>query len=190
LIMQHPLYGRVELIRWWEHKGRHIELQLAATEGVHPILTIHKAKGLAWRVVIVPFAEWDLFSIRWRNPEWRRVSEKLIPPSLQALLRERAISRGTGETYYELPLKITASVKDESLQEVYQAYYIEHVVENVNLHYVATTRPREYLFLIAKPPSARFQMGANTWAGFWSDEELTKDFSSFFSGSLANEGIR
>lgn len=163
-LARHPFYGLAEILRWWNSRAKKIVLNLPPTEGVYPVLTIHKAKGLAWDAVIVPFASWELLraSVSVKN-SWHRVPESLLPTSLaQTLqgLKELALERT-----WELPIALSSDTP--ALDPLYTEAYITGVIENINLHYVATTRPREFLFLIAKEPRGPGYKGLNTWAGFW-----------------------
>ncbi|MCX7606275.1 MAG: UvrD-helicase domain-containing protein [Bacteroidia bacterium] len=175
LLLRHPFYGRAEILRWWENKGKYIELQIPSSPGIYPVTTIHRAKGLAWRAVILPFVEWDLLSTQWRSPTWQKVPASALPPSLRKTLSALDKYLPTSDlTSYLLPLKISSDTKEEVFSELYFAYFKSQVIENVNLHYVATTRAREYLFLITSPPLASYQKGANSWGGFWTEENLGK----------------
>ncbi len=164
-LARHPFYGLAEVLRWWNSRARKITLNLPPTEGVYPVLTIHKAKGLAWDAVIVPFASWPLLNASnfSRNPTWQRVSESLLPASLVQTLQ--GLKDLVSEEIWELPLVLSSTTP--ALDELYTEAYITEAIENINLHYVATTRPREYLFLIAQEPRGSAYKGLNTWRGFW-----------------------
>lgn len=186
LLQQHPFYGIQALLRWWESKGQHILLRVPPAKGVYPVMTIHKAKGLAWEAVIIPFAEWSFMTTRWDTPRWRKVKASHLPSSLREELKglEEFFSLSTlsenstdeqsqevSSEIVELPLKVS-SEEEGYLSEIYRDYFVEQVLENLNLHYVATTRPRRYLYILAAPPRGNAQKGANTWAGFWNDPNL------------------
>lgn len=165
-LAKHPFYGLAEVLRWWRSRARSIMLNLPPVQGVYPVLTIHKAKGLAWDAVILPFVSWNLLRASSpREVRWYRVPYKLVPDSLAQTLQ--GLSDLAFPDAWELPLSLSSESAD--LQDLYEDAYVDDVVENVNLHYVATTRPREYLFLVIQAPSGRGHGGVNTWAGFWSE---------------------
>ncbi|GIV24024.1 MAG: ATP-dependent helicase [Bacteroidia bacterium] len=175
LLEKHPFYGLDPLLRWWESKGQYISLRIPPAQGVYPVTTIHKAKGLAWEAVIIPFGEWDFMTTRWAQPRWRKVPALLLPETLTEKLNplEMFVSSSSSETEqtWELPLKVS-SQEEGPLALVYRDYFVEQVLENTNLHYVATTRPRRYLYILAALPAGNAQKGPNTWAGFWNDPKL------------------
>ncbi|MCS7297913.1 MAG: UvrD-helicase domain-containing protein [Bacteroidia bacterium] len=177
LLQRHPLYGVEEIGRWWDERMQGVVLNMPPTEGTYPVLTIHRAKGLAWEAIILPYAEWDLLSVRWDRPLWRPVSWPLLPPSLQKVFEESLEILLSKDHQVILPLQIRKSAKDPSLQELYKEYAVERVIENINLHYVATTRPRRYLYLLAASPSEKAygMRKGQTWRGFWNDKELSGD---------------
>ncbi|MCX7764017.1 MAG: UvrD-helicase domain-containing protein [Bacteroidia bacterium] len=172
-IYRHPIYQIAEICRWWEAQGQHILLDFPAAEGTYPILTIHKAKGLAWEAVIVPFANWGLLNVSWRDVLWRPLAWDSLPPALESALQ-------TLKSLFpdKLPLPLKVSSDDKNFAQVYEDFAVQQIVENLNLHYVATTRARRYLYLIASEPASKAYSGANSWQGFWTDENLSGDLWS------------
>lgn len=170
-LAKHPFYGLPEVLRWWRSRAAKISVEFPPTKGVYPVLTIHKAKGLAWEAVILPFVSWELLRARAGDPRWRRVPKTLsLPPSLERILQE--VEDLAYSDAWELLLKVTKD--SEAPTDLYIQTYATMVVEGVNLHYVATTRPKKYLFLIAKKPSGKGYQGVNTWSGFWAETKSIK----------------
>ena len=45
---------------WWEENGKKKSVVLPGNQDAIRILTIHKSKGLEFKIVILPFLSWNL----------------------------------------------------------------------------------------------------------------------------------
>ena len=102
------------------------------------IMTIHKAKGLEFPFVIVPFAEKEAF--------YKPDSAKWCVPKLAGTALE-----GTSEGVYEVTLPESASATafgDDYREEVKLSH-----IDSLNTFYVALTRAEKRLMVIAAPTS-------------------------------------
>ncbi len=119
---------------WWDEKGRQTSVQISEQVDAMRILTIHKAKGLEFKVVILPFCDWSLDHHPWQqNILWTYTDQE---PFQQMGL---------------MPLKYSK----ELIRTVFSADYYQEMLrihlDNLNLLYVATTRARECLYAFAAP---------------------------------------
>ena len=119
-------------LQWWEERGKTNSVLLSDQDSSVKIMTIHKSKGLAFGVVILPFFDWELgksgFSktILWTHPEKAPFNRfKVIP-----LVYSKTLSMSTFKRqYYE-----------ETLYSFMDA---------LNMMYVAFTRPKDELIVFA-----------------------------------------
>lgn len=94
------------------------------------LMTIHKSKGLEFRVVIIPNADWKLEAFRGKETIWCP-ADRLDIDSW----------RGG-----ELPLTFNKDLPSTSFAPDYVAEREQIFADNLNLAYVAFTRPKDALF--------------------------------------------
>ncbi|MDD9139707.1 MAG: UvrD-helicase domain-containing protein [Candidatus Cardinium sp.] len=123
-------------LSWWEKRGKTFPLPVNSDEDMLQIMTIHQAKGLEFKVVIIPFCNWNLDHIPQKGP----------------LLWCAPYQQAPFHYFPVLPLHYS-----EMLKATYYAqdYYLEHMqahLDNFNLLYVAFTRAKEQLYVMALLP--------------------------------------
>ncbi|MGI4872365.1 MAG: UvrD-helicase domain-containing protein [Janthinobacterium lividum] len=125
------------LAHWDERKGV-LSINAPAGTDAITITTVHKAKGLAYGIVIVPFADWTLQP---RNGQvlWGRLQAADKP---LADLPDVAVVR-LNKTLQHTPLAAQDTEEREKTQ-----------LDGLNTLYVALTRPRHRLYLISEAPPA------------------------------------
>ena len=139
---------------WWDETGKSKTITLSDKEDAVRILTIHKSKGLEFPVVILPYADWNLFPETTQN----KVPRLWIPAPIQG--QEDDLS------HFRIPIDYKEDwLKDEfrteatlALYEASQAEKIQSLTDNLNLFYVATTRAVRELWVFAeikKEPSEK-----------------------------------
>lgn len=117
---------------WWEESGKKKSVVLPGNQDAIRILTIHKAKGLEFKVVILPFLSWPLDHNQLRQPFlWVRPDA--------APFNELGI----------LPVKYSKELANTIFANDYEEEKYSVYLDNINLLYVACTRARDVLYTFA-----------------------------------------
>ncbi len=137
-------------LEWWEVNKEKKSVQLSGDVDAAQILTVHKAKGLQFKYVIIPFCSWSLDHDGRQGPNlWVRSDE---PPFRDAGF---------------LPVRYTKALEET----FFGGYYVEErakiALDNLNLLYVALTRAESGLIVSAPSPGLRGP--GNTIAGLMYD---------------------
>jgi ATP-dependent exoDNAse (exonuclease V) beta subunit len=116
-------------LSWWESSGCNKSVVLPGNQDAMRILTIHKSKGLEFRIVILPFISWNIEHssshqpLLWVKPESEPFNDLGI-----------------------VPVKCSKDLENT----IFAAYYKEEKysvnLDNLNLLYVAMTRAKDVLF--------------------------------------------
>jgi len=123
---------------WWDTTGKKKSVVLPGNQEAMRILTIHKSKGLEFKVVILPFISWELDHIGSKQPVlWVKPSE---PPFNELGIVPVRYGKSLSETIFA----------DYFKEEKYSVY-----LDNINLLYVAMTRAKDaiYGFSVNNPRS-------------------------------------
>ncbi len=124
-----------DFLQWWDDKGCKKTLQSMGEQDAISILTIHKAKGLGFGAVIMPFLSWEIdhkgnnSEILWCRPNTAPFNEINVIPVLYRKELEETI--------------------------FHQEYFEEKVftyLDNINLLYVAFTRAKDTITAFAPMP--------------------------------------
>ena len=133
-----------DFLLYWDGVRQKISVEGAARNAVS-IQTIHKSKGLEFPVVIIPFANWTVEPNR-NSTIWLDLSD--VPTD--RLSHEAT----TGEITRLLSAPVTTngslSRTPKAVADQYQEELTRTFLENMNLLYVAFTRPTDRLYIISK----------------------------------------
>lgn len=137
-----------DFLQYWETSKHKLSITIPADTDALRITTIHKSKGLEYPVVIIPYANWKVTPDAKLGKMW--VDMEYIDYG------ELTFSEKTNELFpihKKLKTSQVSVVKDldETLvAEQYQNEKTRTLVENLNLLYVAFTRPIQKLYVLAK----------------------------------------
>lgn len=151
-------------LRWWDENSNKLNIDAPENESAFRVTTIHKAKGLDFKVVIIPFCNWDLDSNK-RPLLWCDTSNADSP-------------------FNELPLtpvQYSSKLANTIFRKNYFEEQMHQYVDNLNLAYVAFTRARNEMLIFADYPSEKIKnmsdllfkslSGNSVLSEFWNEEK-------------------
>lgn len=119
-------------LNWWQESGKQKSVQMPQLDGAARILTIHKSKGLESKVVIIPFADWELDHSALKAPTlWAKVENDMF------------------QGLNILPVRYNKGLSDTYFAYDYWQEKVKIHLDNLNLLYVALTRAEEQLYVFA-----------------------------------------
>ncbi|MDE7338840.1 MAG: UvrD-helicase domain-containing protein, partial [Bacteroidales bacterium] len=145
--VQKNRFGRIaDLVRWYEDYAEKTALQAQGQDGSVTVMSIHKSKGLEFKVVVMPYI--GDTGLNRQQLFW--VDENLLPPEVKL---PAALVRYAAKTLKNTSLKGEIAAEKQRID-----------LDNLNALYVATTRPCEklYLFNHVRKESAAAQSGFDT----------------------------
>lgn len=156
------------LSHWEEVKDRR-SIRLTSKNNAVEVMTIHKAKGLEFPVVIFPFAETKIYATQ-PTTHWLDVSQSEFAGFSSLLV---GLNKGFSET------------SDEN-QAIYEAARETQALDALNTLYVAMTRPEKELHIVSYDPKKT----SNTYADLFIEFVNTNDLPQlgdrqYISGDLS-----
>ena len=119
-------------LTWWDETGNRKKIITPDTQNAIRIMTIHKSKGLGFKAVIIPFADWIVDqkeAILWCNPAVNPFDKMKL-----------------------VPVKYGKALKNTIFAADYFKEKLDSYMDNLNTLYVAFTRAKEELIVIAPQP--------------------------------------
>lgn len=140
-------------VQWWDEEGCRSTLSQSNRQEAMRVMTVHKAKGLQSRVVIVPFASWEFSKPGFSRPLlW--VTEVPAPFDMMPVV---------------LP-EISSRLEESLFADGARMEKASDWLDGVNLLYVAFTRAVDALFAMA--PEAVLKASSSAGAGSLLNEAL------------------
>jgi len=125
-------------LTWWKKNGGKQCISTPDNQSAMRIMTVHKSKGLDFRVVIMPFCDWDLDS-RMRNILW---CEPTVAPFNELPL---------------LPIEYGSKLGQSIFAENYFDEQMHLFIDSLNVAYVAFTRAKNELICMAPAPKKEME---------------------------------
>jgi len=116
-------------LEWWEDQQTNRAIASTQEQDAVQIMTIHKAKGLEFPIVIVPFADW---SLKPNEGDFLWILQPTLAPY---------------QNLNYLPVKVSPKLADSHFEAHYEEERLLSYIDNLNLLYVAFTRPQYRLYV-------------------------------------------
>jgi ATP-dependent exoDNAse (exonuclease V) beta subunit len=122
-------------LKWWDETGSHKTIATPDGQNAIRILTIHKSKGLGFKVVVLPFGEWGIDHkptqqlTLWCHPETKPF-----------------------DRFYLLPIRYGQGLIHTIFAKDYFEERLHACIDSLNTLYVAFTRAKEELIVFAPRP--------------------------------------
>lgn len=122
-------------LKWWEEAGYRKTIATPDAQNAIRILTVHKSKGLGFKVVIIPFGDWEIDHkptkpvILWCKPETQPFNRLHL-----------------------VPVRYSQSLGNTIFAEDYFRERLHAFIDNLNTLYVAFTRSKEELIVFSPRP--------------------------------------
>lgn len=122
--------GLLAFLQFWEEEGT--DKTLPASRGVQAIevVTIHKSKGLAYEVVLMPFLNWAMI------PTGGPQAATLWVDTRQTIFNEIGL----------VPVAYNNDLANSAFAEAYYEEFVLAAMDSLNMLYVAFTRVRQRLY--------------------------------------------
>lgn len=151
-------------LNYWNERAHKLSITIPEEINAVQVMTIHKSKGLEFPVVLFPFANWNATSER-DAKTWVEIEE----PELQGLSTSL------------IPLGKQLESSTSHLQTVFKEHKAKVLLDNLNMLYVALTRPktRLYIFTSAKARGKNLSEFFETFLkseGYWEDGKKQYSF--------------
>lgn len=119
---------------WWEDVRKNRSIIVSDENNAVKVLTIHKSKGLEFPVVIIPFLNWSLDK---QNN------------AVDTIMWCETVNKEPFNRMPMVPLKYSKALENTYWADEYHHEKLKNLLDNLNILYVAVTRPEAALYMVA-----------------------------------------
>ena len=123
-------------LKWWDETGCNKTIATPDGQNAIRILTVHKSKGLGFKVVLIPFCNWEI------DHKPKPVVTLWCQPKVKPF-----------DGLHLVPVNYSATLGDTIFAYDYFKERLHAFIDNLNTLYVAFTRSKEELIVFAPVPS-------------------------------------
>ena len=158
-----------DFLEFWEARKDKLSFESPGLEECVTVLTAHKAKGLEFPIVIIPFV---VEEFKLNKPGEARTDWVPIVP-------EEGLNIAVEKAWLSIRKEDFVDYHGGALKATYERLWSEHLNEEMNILYVATTRASEALFLIINYDEAKKDVQA-----------IPKLFGKFFEDQIESTNLQ
>jgi ATP-dependent exoDNAse (exonuclease V) beta subunit len=142
--------GITDFLEYWERKKSSFSIPSPEGNAAVRIISIHKSKGLEFPVVIFPFAD-ENYSLQRKDKLWVENETDTFDLPKVLIDNNNAVAGYSG-----------------SAERIFNQKKQEQLLDNINVLYVALTRPEEQLYIISEyvEPNSKGEWPNNTASYF------------------------
>ncbi len=126
------------LLLWWNETGYKVSVRAGQDVDAVRLLTVHKAKGLEFEAVLIPFFNWDT--------SW---------PSNKAPVLWCHSDTAPFKSFPLVPVRAGKKLMNTVFRDDYAEEKVNSYIDSLNLVYVAFTRAKSVLFVNCRDPFER-----------------------------------
>ncbi len=130
-------------MEWWDEKGVEQIVELPEDHDAIKIMTIHRSKGLEFKVVIIPFCNWPLVETNKRPLLWCK--SNIVPFNKIPII----------------PINYSSKLEQTLFCDDYYRETLLQCIDNINLLYVALTRACEVIITLGETSNANNLLNMN-----------------------------
>lgn len=120
-------------VEWWDERGSRSELYLPNQEEAITVMTVHKSKGLQYKIVLIPFCNWDYEPATGSRKTTLWVSGQAVAVD--------------GDFLEAIPVEYGSALKKSEFAPSAYEEQLQSYIDNINLAYVAFTRAEQQLYI-------------------------------------------
>nr|MCU0470544.1 UvrD-helicase domain-containing protein [Arcicella sp.] len=133
-----------DFLQFWEQKKNVLSISTPDGQNAVTVSSIHKAKGLEYPVVIIPYCHWTMDTGLY-SEIWAELPDEVeFKPNLNTILKTS-------------PLKVTNKLAETAVAAQFHAEKEKTFLESLNMLYVGLTRPTDRLYLVVKKDTFKFE---------------------------------
>jgi ATP-dependent exoDNAse (exonuclease V) beta subunit len=120
-----------DFVEYWDVESHKFNIQIPENQNAIRLLTIHKSKGLEYKAVFIPYCNWKF--------------EDSTGLKAKTYWLESKVEKLNEISHY--PIEFNKNLLKTTYKDEYLKYWVKEHIEALNMLYVATTRPKESMFI-------------------------------------------